>query len=183
MIRGNEMIGKPATGSFIISSLLSFLRPFERSGRETDTVRDYRRRRKGGWYSAAEIEDGTRDQDKMYRHQSTFLIRPSSSSHHIIPPPHRTLSFEADSMKITQGKALEHAKWSPVSAVGFEYDPYNKLRHTNLWFEVGTDPVAEWPTSENARVRPTLIHPSSSLSSFLPSIVRRGERMLTIDND
>ena len=60
-----------------------------------------------------------------------------------------------------QGKALEHAKWSPVSAVGFEYDPYNKLRHTNLWFEVGTDPVAEWPTSENARV-------SFSLPSVVP---------------
>lgn len=51
-----------------------------------------------------------------------------------------------------KGKALEHAKWSPCSAVGFEYDPYNKLRHTNLWFEVGTDAVAEWPQSANGRV-------------------------------
>lgn len=51
----------------------------------------------------------------------------------------------------TKGRALEHAKWSPVSAVGFEYDPYNKLKHTDLWFEVGTDPKDEWPISENGR--------------------------------
>lgn len=54
---------------------------------------------------------------------------------------------------LPQGRALEHAKWSPVSAVGFEYDPYNKLKHTDLWFEVGTDPKDEWPISENGRVR------------------------------
>ena len=52
-----------------------------------------------------------------------------------------------------QGKALEHAKWSPVSAVGFEYDPYNKMRHTDLWFEVGTNPLDEWKLTENAKVR------------------------------
>lgn len=52
----------------------------------------------------------------------------------------------------SQGRALEHAKWSPVSAVGFEYDPYNKLKHTDLWYEVGTDPKDEWPVSENGRV-------------------------------
>lgn len=49
-----------------------------------------------------------------------------------------------------RGKAIEHAKWSPVSAVGFEYDPWNKLKHTDLWFEVGTDPRDEWPVSSNA---------------------------------
>ncbi|GAA5949036.1 hypothetical protein JCM3765_003989 [Sporobolomyces pararoseus] len=50
-----------------------------------------------------------------------------------------------------KGRALEHAKWSPVSAVGFEYDPYNKLRHTDLWFEVGTKAEDEWPVSENGK--------------------------------
>ncbi|KAK4050615.1 RNA polymerase II subunit 3 [Microbotryomycetes sp. JL201] len=50
-----------------------------------------------------------------------------------------------------KGRALEHAKWSPCAAVGFEYDPYNKLRHTDLWYEVGTDPRDEWPLSPNAQ--------------------------------
>lgn len=47
-----------------------------------------------------------------------------------------------------QGIAKEHAKWSPCSAVSFEYDPHNKLRHTSYWFE--TDERAEWPLGENA---------------------------------
>ncbi|TFK26461.1 insert subdomain of RNA polymerase alpha subunit [Coprinopsis marcescibilis] len=48
-----------------------------------------------------------------------------------------------------KGIAKEHAKWSPCSAVSFEYDPYNKLRHTAYWFE--TDSRAEWPVSENGK--------------------------------
>jgi len=47
-----------------------------------------------------------------------------------------------------KGIAKEHAKWAPTSAVGFEYDPHNKLRHTDLWFE--EDPVKEWPKSKYA---------------------------------
>jgi len=50
-----------------------------------------------------------------------------------------------------KGTAQEHAKWSPVAAVGFEYDPHNRLKHTDLWFEVGTDPKEEWIPSKNAR--------------------------------
>jgi hypothetical protein len=38
-------------------------------------------------------------------------------------------------MADSQGIAKYHAKWSPVSAVGYEYDPHNKLRHTTYWFE------------------------------------------------
>jgi DNA-directed RNA polymerase II subunit RPB3 len=48
-----------------------------------------------------------------------------------------------------QGIAKEHAKWSPCSAVSFEYDPHNRLRHTTHWFE--NDIKAEWPLSENAK--------------------------------
>ncbi|KAI5123927.1 hypothetical protein M0805_006344 [Coniferiporia weirii] len=48
-----------------------------------------------------------------------------------------------------KGIAKEHAKWSPCSAVSFEYDPHNKLRHTTYWFEV--DEKGEWPLSENAK--------------------------------
>ena len=62
------------------------------------------------------------------------------------------LSIVHRSSASDQGRALEHAKWSPVSAVGFEYDPYNKLRHTDLWFEVGTKAEDEWPVSENGKV-------------------------------
>ncbi|ORY80792.1 DNA-directed RNA polymerase [Protomyces lactucae-debilis] len=47
-----------------------------------------------------------------------------------------------------KGVAKEHAKFSPVSAVGFEYDPHNKLRHTEYWFE--EDAKKEWPRSKNA---------------------------------
>ncbi|EIM82696.1 insert subdomain of RNA polymerase alpha subunit [Stereum hirsutum FP-91666 SS1] len=48
-----------------------------------------------------------------------------------------------------KGIAKEHAKWSPCSAVSFEYDPHNKLRHTSYWFE--GDARSEWPLSENAK--------------------------------
>lgn len=50
--------------------------------------------------------------------------------------------------KAYKGIAKFHSKWSPLSAVGFEYDPHNKLRHTSYWFE--TDEKAEWPLSQNA---------------------------------
>lgn len=48
-----------------------------------------------------------------------------------------------------KGISKEHAKWSPCAAIGFEYDPYNKLKHTDYWYE--EDAVEEWPLSENAR--------------------------------
>ncbi|WVO14649.1 hypothetical protein L204_102286 [Cryptococcus depauperatus] len=50
--------------------------------------------------------------------------------------------------KAYKGIAKHHAKWSPLSTVAFEYDPYNKLKHTTHWFE--TDERGEWPLSSNA---------------------------------
>ncbi|KAL1989731.1 hypothetical protein VTN49DRAFT_6928 [Thermomyces lanuginosus] len=48
-----------------------------------------------------------------------------------------------------KGIAKEHAKWAPVTAVGFEYDPHNNLRHLDYWYE--EDPAKEWPVSENGK--------------------------------
>jgi DNA-directed RNA polymerase II subunit RPB3 len=41
-----------------------------------------------------------------------------------------------------KGIAKEHAKWAPSAAIGFEYDPGNKLRHLDYWYE--EDPKKEW---------------------------------------
>ncbi|KAI5169233.1 DNA-directed RNA polymerase II subunit RPB3 [Pancytospora epiphaga] len=41
------------------------------------------------------------------------------------------------------GEPLSHVKYCPVTTVGFVYDPQNKLRETNLWFE--EDHRKEWP--------------------------------------
>ncbi|KAI0305410.1 DNA-directed RNA polymerase [Multifurca ochricompacta] len=52
-----------------------------------------------------------------------------------------------------KGIAKEHAKWSPCSAVSFEYDPHNRLRHTTYWYEA--DIKKEWPLSANAEEEET----------------------------
>ncbi|KAI0232737.1 RNA polymerase II subunit 3 [Massospora cicadina] len=55
-------------------------------------------------------------------------------------------STEAERLKYTRGISKEHAKWAPVTAIGFEYDPHNNLRHLQYWVEESED---EWPKSQN----------------------------------
>ena len=58
------------------------------------------------------------------------------------------------------GIAKEHAKWAPTAAVGFEYDPNNKLRHIDYWYE--NDAKEEWPVDERNAAWDTETDPNSS---------------------
>ncbi|KAK3315360.1 DNA-directed RNA polymerase [Apodospora peruviana] len=49
-----------------------------------------------------------------------------------------------------KGIAKEHSKWAPSAAIGFEYDPHNKLHHLDMWYE--KDVKSEWPPSEYAHL-------------------------------
>lgn len=57
---------------------------------------------------------------------------------------HQELNFRCIAKK---GIAKEHLKWSPCALIGFEYDPWNKLKHTDYWYE--QDLEKEWPKSKN----------------------------------
>lgn len=48
-----------------------------------------------------------------------------------------------------KGISKEHAKWDSASAIEFEYDPWNKLHHTDYWYE--RDAKLEWPIGKNHR--------------------------------
>ncbi|CCH63148.1 hypothetical protein TBLA_0J01520 [Henningerozyma blattae CBS 6284] len=48
-----------------------------------------------------------------------------------------------------KGIAKEHAKWGATAAIEYEYDPWNKLKHTDYWYE--NDPLKEWPHSKNCQ--------------------------------
>lgn len=67
---------------------------------------------------------------------------------YLAPPAYSGGNDIVCSVWLLQGIAKEHAKWSPCSAVSFEYDPHNRLRHTTYWYE--TDIKKEWPLSANA---------------------------------
>ena len=46
-----------------------------------------------------------------------------------------------------------HAKWQPVNAVSYEYDPDNRLRHSTYWAE-GRVASREWPRSKFSQLPP-----------------------------
>ena len=50
-----------------------------------------------------------------------------------------------------KGIAKEHAKWSPCSAIGFEYDPWNKLKHSII---VLSPEISIWTSRQWATCRP-----------------------------
>jgi DNA-directed RNA polymerase II subunit RPB3 len=50
-----------------------------------------------------------------------------------------------------KGIGRMHSKWSPVSAIGFEYDRENSRRETNYWFEESVE--KEWPGVKQAEPR------------------------------
>ncbi|KAI8807276.1 DNA-directed RNA polymerase [Cladochytrium replicatum] len=67
-----------------------------------------------------------------------------------------------------KGTAKEHAKWSPCAGIGFEYDPYNKLHHSDFWYE---DSIRkEWRVSKNGALEPDPeADPSATSQPFDPS--------------
>ncbi|TPX35552.1 DNA-directed RNA polymerase [Synchytrium microbalum] len=48
-----------------------------------------------------------------------------------------------------KGIGKEHSKWSPCGAVSFDYDPWNKLRHSVYWYE--ESPEVDWPAPDPDR--------------------------------
>ena len=58
-----------------------------------------------------------------------------------------------------KGIAKEHSKWAPTASVGFEYDPHNKLRHVNYWYE--EDAATEWYVRSRKTISPVPFLPRS----------------------
>ncbi|KAM0687887.1 RNA polymerase II subunit 3 [Conglomerata obtusa] len=54
--------------------------------------------------------------------------------------PHQEINIIAHARK---GVGMVNAKWCPVTAVEFEYDASNEMRHTNFWCEENVE--QEWP--------------------------------------
>ncbi|EMD37921.1 hypothetical protein CERSUDRAFT_50160 [Gelatoporia subvermispora B] len=102
----------------------------------------------GGYWDAGDAEGG----EELSKRPKNFG-HPVGKDDPNVPPVLLCKIRKGQELKLKciakKGTAKEHAKWSPCSAVAFEYDPHNKLRHTSYWFE--SDARAEWPLSENAK--------------------------------
>lgn len=72
------------------------------------------------------------ERDNMVRTRSPSLIAKLSMHQ----------SFKAN-VVVRKGIAKTHAKWCPVTAVGFEYDSGNRKRDTEFW--CSEDPGKDWP--------------------------------------
>ncbi|KAI9449409.1 DNA-directed RNA polymerase II, subunit 3, partial [Lactarius psammicola] len=102
---------------------------------------------RGGYGWREEVDDG----EEIARRSENFG-HPVGKNDPSMPPVLICKIRKGQELRVRcvakKGIAKEHAKWSPCSAVSFEYDPHNRLRHTTYWFE--TDIKKEWPLSANA---------------------------------
>ncbi|KAH9978985.1 hypothetical protein BGW80DRAFT_1282232 [Lactifluus volemus] len=102
---------------------------------------------RGGYGWREEVDDG----EEIARRSENFG-HPVGKNDPSVPPVLICKIRKGQELSVRciakKGIAKEHAKWSPCSAVSFEYDPHNRLRHTTYWYE--TDIKKEWPLSANA---------------------------------
>ncbi|KAI9442536.1 insert subdomain of RNA polymerase alpha subunit [Lactarius indigo] len=102
---------------------------------------------RGGYGWREEVDDG----EEIARRSENFG-HPVGKNDPSMPPVLICKIRKGQELRVRciakKGIAKEHAKWSPCSAVSFEYDPHNRLRHTTYWYE--TDIKKEWPLSTNA---------------------------------
>ncbi|TPX46554.1 DNA-directed RNA polymerase [Synchytrium endobioticum] len=99
--------------------------------------------------------------DLMYSQRNTDGLAPDAAMHRGMPV-RRAGEDPVSIVKLKRGQRLrlvaiarkgigkEHAKWSPTGAVSFDYDPWNKLRHSMYWYE--DTPEDDWPAPDPSKV-------------------------------
>lgn len=94
-------------------------------------------------------EDHTQDvttAELLSAHRSVVPVKPDSGDQILLVKLRKNQEIKAKCIA-KKGIGKEHAKWAPVSAVAFEYDPDNQLGHTDYWYE--EDIAREWPKNPN----------------------------------